>query len=75
MAHNTRDAGNGANIPHSTTQKNEGGNIPETHQDREKMRMDRRRNQAMDEKMNNNEQQNISMDYRTESWATKNMKA
>ncbi|WP_419630442.1 hypothetical protein [Thiolapillus sp.] len=25
----------------------------------------------MDEKMNNNEQQNISMDYRTESWATK----
>ena len=64
MAHNTGNTGNGANIPHNTTQSDKGGDIPETYQDREKMRMDRRRNQAMDEKMNNNEQQNISMDNR-----------
>ncbi len=56
MAHNTRNTGNGANIPHNTTQSDKGGDIPETYQDREKMRMDRRWNQGMDEKMNNNEQ-------------------
>ena len=52
MAHNTGNANNSANIPNNTTQSKKGRNIPETRQDREKMRMDRQRNQAMDEKIN-----------------------